>query len=521
MAFTSKATERLRSKKSGKPYKPWPYQKRAIKFLLERTGAGLFLDPGLGKTSIVLAAFLYLLKNGYAKGMIVFAPLRACQLTWPDELAKWQDFQGLDMVVLWGKDKEKLADEKHDIYVVNYEGIDWLLESGTLARMLKRKFIDTLTWDELTKMKNTASKRFKKMRAWLPRFDRRWGLTGSPASNGLMGLFGQCFVLDCGKAFGRYITQYRSQFFVPEGMYDWRPAEGAEKLIYERLKPLALRMDADELLQMPKSMPLRVPYTLPPEARKTYDELEEEFFTLIDSHKVTATNSGVASGKLRQLCSGAMYLQEYCELTGAPVKSRNKSRDYVDIHEAKLDAFEELIEGLNGKQVWVAYEFQHDLDRAKRRFGDIPYIGGGTSEKDAKRYKDAWNAGDLPWLWGHPQSVAHALNLQESSAHTVVFYTVPWDYELYDQFIRRLRRQGNEAQYMNVYHMVGQDTVEEGVMMSLINKERTQKRLFTALKNRRQLAVDYDPMANAARVRDLENAMAQKRGKVARAAAGA
>jgi SNF2 family DNA or RNA helicase len=511
MTFTSAATERRRSLTSGKPYKPWKYQKRAIRFLLENSAAALFLDPGLGKTSIVYAAFLYMLKNRFSNGMIVVAPIRPAQMTWPAEKEKWADFQGLDVVVLHGKHKDALVKERHDVYVINYEGLDWLVKSGALAALLKNKWVDTLCWDELTKMKNSGSKRFKLMRPWVPKFARRWGLTGSPASNGLLNLFGQCYVLDAGNALGQFVTHYRAQFFVPDGPYDWKLADGAEKLIYERLKPLALRMASDELLELPKRMPFRVLYTLPPAIRAHYDELEEEFFTLIDANAITAVNSGVVSGKLRQLCSGAMYVSEYCELTGAPMKKSGKSREYMDLHTAKLDAFEELIDELNGKQVFVGYEFQHDLARLQHRFGDIPYIGGGTSDKDAKRYEAAWNAGDLPWLFANPASVAHGLNLQGSSAFNVVWFTVPWDFENYDQFIQRLLRQGNESKFMNIYHLIGEKTIEEWVMMTLINKDRTQKGLFEGLRNRRALKVDYDPAANMAAVRMMELANAKKR----------
>ena len=504
MTFRSIATEKRRSRQSGKPYKPWKYQKRAIKWLLEHAAAALFLDPGLGKTSIVMAAFKYLLKNGYTNGMVVVAPLRPCQLVWPRERDKWLDFQELDVVVLHGKDKERLAQEKHDVYVINYEGLDWFINGLYMQKLLKKNWIDILCWDELTKMKKPDTKRFKMVKQHLHKFKRRWGLTGSAGSSGLINLFGQCYVLDMGKAFGSYVTHFRSHFFVPSGMYGWKVAEGAEKLIYERLKPMAIRMDADELLEMPLEMPHRITYTLPKDVRPFYDQLEDEFFAIIQGRSVNAVNSGVVKGKLRQLCSGALYVNEYSEVTGAPMHSRNKNREYMDIHTAKLDAFEDLVDELNGQQVFIAYEFQHDLARIQERFGEVPCIGGGTSEKNASLYEKEWNLGNLPWLFGHPQSVGHGLNLQDSNACNVIFFTVPWDFELYDQFIRRLRRQGNTAKHMNIYHLVGEQTVEEDVMRSLINKERTQKQLYTALQNRRQLRTDFDPAAHAIEMRMLE-----------------
>lgn len=492
MASISREAKRL-----AKKYNPHAYQKRAIKWLLEHTAAALFLDPGLGKTSSVYAAFKILKAKGLSPGMLVVAPLRPAQLTWPSERDKWEDFHGLDVVLLHGDDKEKLVNEKHDVYVINYEGLKWLVDGLHLGRLLKKKWVDTLVWDELTKMKNSDSKRFAMMKQWIPKFGRRWGLTGSPGSDGLLGLFGQCYMLDYGKAFGKFVTHYRAGFFRPTGDYGWELAPGAEQLIYERLKPMALRMDADELLQMPKEVPHRIPFVLPPSVRKHYEELEEEFFTIIDAEKVLGVNSGVVSGKLRQICSGALYMQEYCELTGAPMRSRNKSREFMELHDAKMDAFEELVGELNGKQIFIGYEFQHDLARIQERFGEVPYIGGGTSFKTAQKYEQAWNAGDLPWLFGHPQSVGHGLNLQGSHAYNLIWFTLPWSFENYDQFNRRLRRQGNEAQFMNIYHLVARDTVEEDVLIGLARNERIQKKLFDGIRNHRAKRVDYDPEFNA------------------------
>lgn len=510
MTFSSPATEKRRLAQSGKPFVPHKYQKRAIRFLLEHANAMLLLDPGLGKTSSVYAAFSFLLKRGLASGMLVFAPLRPVYSVWPKERDKWQDFNHLDAVILHGPQKAKLGRENHDVYVINYEGLDWLIKSGTLAFLLKKGFIDTIVWDEVSKMKNSSSGRYKKMKHWIHKFKRRWGLTGTPAGNGLLNLFGECFMCDCGKAFGPYVSHFRAQFFVPGGEYDWAPAPGAEKLIYERLKPLAIYMDADELLEMPKEMPHRVPYTLPAAMRKHYDQLEDEFLTIIEDQTIRAVNKGVASGKLRQFCSGAMYTQEYIELTGAP-RTRGKNREFVELHTGKLDAFEELIEGLEGKQTFIAYEFQHDLARIQARFGEVPYIGGGVSPKLAQHYELEWNKGNLPWLFGHPASIAHGMNLQESSAYNIVFFTVPWDFELYDQWIRRLRRQGNLAKFMNVYHMVGENTIEEDVMLRLIKKFRTQRQLFQGLQNRRALKVDYDTELNVIKNQMIAAAQAARK----------
>jgi SNF2 family DNA or RNA helicase len=337
-------------------------------------------------------------------------------------------------------------------------------------------------------------------------FARIWGLTGTPVANGLLDLFGQCYVVDLGKAFGNYITQYKAQFFTPKGPYEWVLAKGAEELIYERLKPFALRMSSEELLDMPKLIPLRIPYQLPPKARKHYDELEEEFMSIIGKDVVKATNAGVLVGKLRQVCGGALYKTSVCEMTGAPMNTG----EYLELHNAKLDAFEDLVAELNGQQVLCIYEYKHDLERIEARFGKVPHIGGGTSEKEARMLASAWNSGELPWLFGHPQSMGHGLNLQGSNANHIIFFTLPWSLENYEQVIGRLRRQGSQAKSMMVYHMIGERTVEESVMNGLLNNARTQRELFEALRDRNHRETDYDPLANAEKVRLMELANAKK-----------
>jgi SNF2 family DNA or RNA helicase len=479
-------------RRSSTPWEPHDYQKTAVKFLLEHAAAALFLDPGLGKTSITLAAIKMLKRQKVLNKVLLIAPLRVCHSVWPNEISKWRDFRRLKVVVLHGPHKDELLKEDADIYVINPEGLDWLLQvqktktpsnktkvSVDLRRWKSLGF-DTLVIDELSKFKHTNTNRFKAMKLVLGTFARRWGLTGSPASNGLMDLFGQCYILDQGRTLGQYITHYRMTYF-DQGYdgFSWSLKDGADEAIYERLRPLALRM-GDDLLDMPKVVENNIKIQLPDKVMRIYTEIEDDLVAKIDEGIVTAKTAATASMKCRQVANGGIYLDPEVQ---ALVKLPSSKKEWVDLHEAKLDALEELVEELQGSPLLVAYDFQHDLERIKKRFGkDVPYIGGGVSVKRSTELEQAWNRGELPILFGHPQSMGHGLNLQECGHH-VAWHSLTWDFELYDQFNRRVLRQGNNAKRVFIHHLIAEGTIDEVVLAALKMKRRGQNALFSALKN--------------------------------------
>lgn len=499
-----------RSAPSKPRWAPHNYQKKAVKFLLEHAAAALLLDPGLGKTSITYAACKTLKNKGVFKGALVIAPLRPVYSVWPKEQEKWQEFEGFSVGILHDEDKEAVLAEKHDIYVINYEGVEWLfgspppnykaiinpveraakkLEYTEEMKQVKKRLaklfsnVDTLVFDELSKMKKADTNRFKSLKPWLGKFVRRWGLTGSPAPNGLMDLFGQAYVLDLGKALGAYITHYRNKFFIPTGFggYTWELKYGAEDEIYKAIKPLALRMDAEDYLQMPSITPVTIYVDLPPKARKMYDEMEEDLFTTMDTKEFVAANAASASTKCAQIANGALYNDKVDPLTGLPTTGK---REWKEVHPAKLAALRDLIEELQGTPLFGGYHFGHDLDRIVKLLGkDTPHCDHAPKMVD--KLFDQWNRNELPYLFGHPASVGHGNNLQEGNAAHIVLFSVPWDYELYDQFIRRLRRQGNTAKTVFVYHIVARNTVDEAKMAALASKGKGQKALLDALKSYR------------------------------------
>ncbi len=503
---------------------PHDYQKKAVRFLLEHAEAILLLDPGLGKTSITYGAIKVLKNKGICKGALVIAPLRPVYSVWPAEQEKWLDFEGFSVGILHEDNKEEVLFEDHDIYVMNFEGIEWLfgepkpnrpkrqsgqnlndwnraLEAFTrkldawkvedkkvkvrLARL--RKVVDTLVFDELSKMKNSDSKRAKNIKPHLGKFARRWGLTGSPSPNGLMDLFGQCYCIDLGKALGKYITHFRNLYFYSTGFggYDWKLKDGADKLIYKAVKPLALRMEAADYLTMPTLIPVTVYVDLPPAARKIYDDMEEDLFAELDGQEFVAVNAASASIKCQQIANGALYKDKVDPLTGLPTKGK---REWTQIHNAKIEAMVDLIEEMQGQPILWGYHFGHDLERIVKKLGkDTAHMD--VSPKRGDELVKAWNRNELNNLFCHPSSVGHGLNMQEGQAAHLALFTVPWDYDTYDQFIRRILRQGNKNAKVFVYHFVARDTVDEAKMRALHTKGVGQKALLDALKSYRKTKV--------------------------------
>lgn len=432
---------------------------------------------------------------------LIIAPMRVCYSVWPAEQEKWSDFKDLRIAILHGAKKNEVLQsiekptavyQPADIYLINPEGLDWLLKpektktpSGkTRVKVNVRRFkkfgFDTLVVDELSKFKHISSNRFKMLKQVHQTFARRWGLTGSPAPNGLMDLFGQCFILDEGRTLGRYITHYRAKYFLPDASgFGWIIRDGAADEIYERVNPLALRMAAEDYLEMPELIRNNIRVDLPPKARKIYDQLEADMLANVDDKVVTAANAAAASTKCRQVANGGIYLDpDIMKL----LKEPKSKREWVNLHTAKVDALEDLIEELAGSPLLIAYDFQHDMDRLQQRFGkDIPYIGGGVTAKRSQQLEKEWNAGKLDVLFGHPQSIAHGMNLQEMGHH-VCWHSLTWDYELYDQFIRRVRRQGNKHKRVFCHHIIARDTVDDPMLGSLGGKRKGQNALFEALK---------------------------------------
>lgn len=466
---------------SPKNYTPHKYQEKAIEFLVSRSNAGLFLAPGLGKTSITLAAFKILKKCGFAERLLIIAPLRPCYSVWPAEVKKWGQFTGLSVGILHGPHKMKVLNTKHDIYVINPEGLRWLFT--TLRANMP---FDMLVVDESSKFKNTNTDRFKTLKPYLSKFKRRVILTGSPAPNSLLDIYGQMFILDLGKTLSPFISHFRSKFFnkrtfdvrhpnpqkAANGetltVTDWYITPEKATVLYEHIAPCVLRMSAEDYLDIPPLIVNDIYIDLPKKARLMYDQFESAMRLDFKAGRVTAANMAIRGMKARQIANGGVFLDD--------------EDSWEDLHFAKAEVVQELVEELEGSPALIAYEFRHDLARLKKILGeDTPHIGGGVKGKAAQSIIDVWNRGELPALLGQPSSMAHGLNMQESG-DTVIYHSMIWNFEEYAQFIKRVHRQG-KTRNVTLHRIIARDTVDEAVVAGLERKDANQTSLFDAIAN--------------------------------------
>jgi superfamily II DNA or RNA helicase len=315
---------------------PRKYQKKAGKWLVSRPEGALFMDPGLGKTSVVAAAYQALYKRGFVEKALIIAPLRVCYMVWTHdeggELAKWKNFEDISVSLIHGPDKEEAFEEDADFYVTNFDTLQWLAKEKRFQD-LRSRGVNLAVIDELSAFKHARTKRFKTFAPHAAKFEYRWGLTGSPASNGLIDLFGQIKVIDGGKRLGKYITNYRRNYFIPTGYkgYVFKLQEGAEKRIYKQLSDFALPMKATDHLDLPTLVEQNIYVNLPKKVARIYNELEEDLISMFEEGTITASSGGVAAGKCRQVASGGIYEEDD---SGRPVMELG-TRKTLQLHTGK------------------------------------------------------------------------------------------------------------------------------------------------------------------------------------------
>ena len=414
--------------------------------------------------------------------MMVVAKRRIIHNVWRQEIKKWR--LPFRTVIVHGSDKRKNLFTDADVRLINYEGLPWLKDQKAWFRRGKRVM---LVCDESSKLRHSTTKRFRALKKILKFFCRRYILTGSPIPNGLMNLFGQVYVLDLGHALGSFITAFRNEYFYPSGYmgYEWKIQRGAKKRIYKKLKRLVIRFGTDQLKMPPLTFVDRF-VRLPPAARKTYDELEKEFLVEFKEGDIVAANAAVASNKLRQMANGGVF---YTTRGAIADDFSKKARGWRTIHDEKCAELVELLEELQGEPALVAFEFEHDrlrmLNYFKKhapQFKNAPFIYGKTSDADTERYLKKWDKGELPVLFGHPDSVAHGLNLQGKGG-IVIFFAMTWNLENYEQFIQRVWRQGQKRRVI-VYRIITKDTVDGDMVEALKIKDHNQTTLLEAMDRR-------------------------------------
>mgnify|MGYP001039478835 CR=1 FL=1 len=441
-------------------YKPYDYQTFATNFVLEHPACGLILDMGLGKSVITLTALWFLLLDSFDVGkVLVVAPKRVAENTWPAELKKWEHLDGLTWSLVLGSEKDRRAalQRRAKIYIINRENVAWLVDNY-------RWDFDTLVIDELSSFKSSKAQRFRALKRVRPRISRVIGLTGTPQPNGLLDLWPQMYLLDMGQRLGRFVGGYRERFFLPdkrnrEVIYSYKPKDGAEEKVYELISDICISMKAADFLDMPDLVSSQVEVKMSTKERKLYEDFERDMVLHLKDGDLDAVNAAALSGKLVQMANGAVY---------------GENRKVHHIHDRKLDALEDIIEAANGKPLLVAYWYKHDLERIRQRF-EVRTIDTPKDIAD-------WNEGKIPVALIHPASAGHGLNLQDGGS-TIVWFGLTWSLELYQQLNARLWRQGQKHTVV-IQHIVAAGTHDEDIMNALEKKDMSQTALIAAVKAR-------------------------------------
>lgn len=436
---------------------PHDYQNTAIRFIENNDVSALILDMGLGKTVITLTAIAELIATGEVNKVLVVAPLRVARDTWSNEVNKWEHLNYLRLSVVVGSAKERLDALKSDadVYVINRDVLPWLLTNIKQAP----KF-DMIVIDELSSFKNYRSQRFKSLRKIKGRDTKMVGLTGTPASNGLMDLFAEIGILDGGEHLGRYITHYRDKYFDKYGDWSYVLRNGAEERIYQAIEPISISMKAVDYLDMPEKVLFNDYVAMEKDEKEKYNYLRKNFILSLDENTVIDSKSAATlSMKLSQLANGFLYDEE---------------KNIHPVHNHKVEALEEIVEEANGKPVLVAYWFKADLKAIQSTIKDA---------KELKTSEDfrAWNEGKIRVALIHPASAGHGLNLQEGG-NILVWYGLTWSLELYEQTNARLYRQGQKAGSVIIRHILTKGTIDEQIIRALEGKRLTQDALIEAIK---------------------------------------
>ena len=457
-------------------FRPHQYQEAAAQFIVEHPKCGLFLDMGLGKTVTTLTALDGLMNDTFditSGKILVIAPLRVAEHTWSTECQKWDHLKHLKISRVIGSEKQRLKalKEKADVYVIHRENLVWLVDL-----LGKNWNFNTVIVDELSSFKNSKSKRFRALKKVTPLFDRFIGLTGTPAPRSLLDLWPQLYLMDRGQRLGKTYTAYKDKYFTPGWrngyvVYEWNLRPGAEEQIQEAIKDICMSLKAEDWLKLPERVNVMHEIELGETLMKKYRKFErEKLMELESSEALVASNAGVLAGKLTQFTSGAIYKED---------------KSCTIVHDVKLQALEDLVEASNGQPILIFYNFQHDKVRIKEQLKsyDIREI---KSEKDI----DDWNAGKVEILLAHPAAMGHGLNMQDGG-HIIVWYSLTWDLELYQQANARLHRQGQKKSVL-IHHLIAKNTIDEDIINKLTDKAAQQNDLIEAVKARIKKAGEED-----------------------------
>lgn len=453
-----------------KAFTPRPYQTLITNHILETARCAVWAGMGLGKTTSTLNAIDSLLLCE-SDPVLVLAPLRVARSTWPDEARKWSHLRNLHVMPVVGNEAERRMSLKHDasVYTTNYENLPWLIE-----HFGERWPFRTVISDESTKLKGFRTRQGTQRAKSLARVahckvNRFIELTGTPSPNGLQDLWGQMWFLDAGVRLGRTFTGFKQRWFRPSfDGFGVTPFDHAQAEIQDKLRDLCITIDARDWFDLKEPIVNNIYVDLPVKARRLYQDMEKQMFMQIDEHEVEAFNAAARTVKCLQLANGAAYVGE-------------GTAEFKEIHDAKLQALEDIVEESAGMPILVAYNFKSDLARLRAAFPK-----GRQLDANPQTITD-WNAGKIPLLFAHPASAGHGLNLQDGG-NILVFFGHDWNLENRLQIIERIgptrQMQAGHDRPMFIHNIIARDTVDEMVMARVETKREVQDILLDAMKQK-------------------------------------
>lgn len=447
-------------------YVPRSYQERIIRHILSHKRTAIYAGMGLGKTSATLEAIRRIKEKHPKLTVLIIAPLRVARSTWPDEVKKWDDFKDFRVVTICGNQRERVRryETPADIYTINYENIPWLVNYAG-----QHWKFDLIVADEATRLKGLRARqgttRARMLATVAFKSEGFIELTGTPAPNGLLDLWGQMWFLDGGKRLGKSFTKYQQEYFYPVAhsgsschWCEWRPFEGSDRKIRELLSDVTITVNPEDYFDVAKNIFNDITVELPKDAMRQYRKFARELYLELEGgEEITAANAAVKTGRLLQMASGAVYTEN--------------GEGFNDVHSAKIEALRSVIEEANGAPVLCAYSFRHEVYRIRKAF---PFAR--VLDKNPQTIRD-WNEGKIPLLLAHPASCGHGLNLQDGG-NILVFFSCTWSLELHDQIIERIgavrQAQAGHDRPTFVHYLIAKGTLDEAVKERLTTKRAVQ-----------------------------------------------
>jgi len=480
------------------PQQLFEYQKYCIIHQLNNDDSMLWLGMGLGKTPITLTTIIDRMRAGQVEKTLIFAPLRVIQSVWARESRKWEHTKHLRFSIMHGvKSKRARAlFTEADIYLINYENMNWLSEQLDHYYISQGKDLpfQMVVYDEVSKMKNSNALRMKggkrdrkdkrgesytiKVTGWreiFSHFKYRTGLTGTPASNGYLDLHGQFLAVDGGSRLGEFVTHYKDSYFTSDyNGWGYTPTELGKQWIEFKISDITVKMDSKDYLDLPVCKTTDMMVDLTSAARKAYKEMEKKLFTQLDSgHEIEVFSKASVSNKCLQFCNGTPYLN-------------SESPEFQPLHDAKLDALEEVLEEAMGSPVLCSYTFRADAVRIMKRFKKYKPVNlTNTPSKDTESIIDKWNRGEIKLLVGHPASMGHGIDGLQESGHILVWFGINWSLELYEQMCGRIDRQG-QNQPVSIIRILCNDTIDLAVADAIERKNDSQEGLKASIERYRK-----------------------------------